>query len=211
MTDDLIETLAEYPPMQVLRAIQDMAEDDDYRLTPEGIVTAATNVADVETIAKNANQKEAGPYLTVVKGDGFPNGIYLLADTPRQAIPLATEAGDGDRNLLHEALAEHDVLTVARMQYEANEYAHEKEFWRDIPEDRDDLWVPWALALIHSEVSEALKAHRRGDMGDFGEELADISTRTGDLAEEVGVDLELEIGVKQAKNEDRPPKHGKRY
>jgi hypothetical protein len=39
----------------------------------------------------------------------MPNGVYLIADTPKTATPLATEAGDGDHGLLHEALVEHDV------------------------------------------------------------------------------------------------------
>jgi hypothetical protein len=31
-------------------------------------------------------------------------GVYLIADTPEQATPLATEDGDGDRQLLRESL-----------------------------------------------------------------------------------------------------------
>lgn len=34
------------------------------------------------------------------------NGIYMIADTPRSAIPLATEGGGGDEALLIEALEE---------------------------------------------------------------------------------------------------------
>lgn len=41
--------------------------------------------------------------------ESLPRGVYLLADTPTSATPLATEAGDGDRELLREALVEHDV------------------------------------------------------------------------------------------------------
>lgn len=34
------------------------------------------------------------------------NGIYLIADTPRTAIPLATEGENDDEKLLFEALEE---------------------------------------------------------------------------------------------------------
>jgi hypothetical protein len=42
----------------------------------------------------------------------LPNGLYLIADTPPTAHPLAVEDGSGDRELLREALAEHDVDVV---------------------------------------------------------------------------------------------------
>lgn len=41
--------------------------------------------------------------------DGWPRGLYLLADTPLTAHPLAVEDGSGDRNLLAEVLAEHGI------------------------------------------------------------------------------------------------------
>lgn len=42
----------------------------------------------------------------------FPRGVYLLADTPTAAHPLATEADDGDHGLLREALAEEGFVVV---------------------------------------------------------------------------------------------------
>lgn len=36
----------------------------------------------------------------------FPNGVYLIADNPRAAMPLAVEDGSGDRELLRETLSE---------------------------------------------------------------------------------------------------------
>lgn len=48
---------------------------------------------------------------------GWKNGIYLVADTPKTAIPLATESGGGDKPLLIEALKEnltHDELANLR-------------------------------------------------------------------------------------------------
>jgi NTP pyrophosphatase (non-canonical NTP hydrolase) len=42
--------------------------------------------------------------------------------------------------------------------------------------------IPAVLALIHSEVSEALEAFRKDDPDNFMEELADIQIRLLDLA-----------------------------
>lgn len=67
--------------------------------------------------------------------------------------------------------------------------------------------TPIALALIHSEVTEALEADRR-EQENFGEELADIVIRVADLAGEEGIDLEREVEEKMAKNADRPELHG---
>ena len=73
------------------------------------------------------------------------------------------------------------------------------------------------LALIHSEVSEALEALRIGDDENFIEELADILIRTFDLAGSIGVEnIGDIIANKHAYNVvDRPitqgNKHGKRF
>jgi NTP pyrophosphatase (non-canonical NTP hydrolase) len=93
------------------------------------------------------------------------------------------------------------------------------------------------LALIHSEVSEALEADRKdhyfqGDIqsilnekedetfkeafnkqvkSSFEDELADIMIRVMDLAAYKGVDLESHILVKMRYNALREYKHGKKY
>lgn len=84
--------------------------------------------------------------------------------------------------------------------------------------------VPEMLALIHSEISEALEAYRNGQMhtfwaetdGSYGPkkpdglpiELADAVIRIADLCGYLGIDLEEAIRVKGAFNETRPLKHG---
>lgn len=110
--------------------------------------------------------------------------------------------------------------------------AEKNGFW----EDGDDLrTVPVKLALITSEVSEALEAHRKkydcpedgcvGDYyceyqfelmtpeqhADFGEELADIIIRTLDLAYGLNVSIGQVVQDKVEKNRDRPFKHNKKY
>jgi NTP pyrophosphatase (non-canonical NTP hydrolase) len=93
------------------------------------------------------------------------------------------------------------------------------------------------LALVHSEVSEALECDRKGKYAEFGtyrankqatdpsfkrefelsvkdtfeDELADIVIRVMDLAAFKGVDLEAHIKAKMRYNSLREYKHGKKY
>ena len=71
--------------------------------------------------------------------------------------------------------------------------------------------IPKKLALVHSEVSEALEADRTSDWQNFEEELADILIRVLDLTGNFDIDIETAIQQKMLKNESRPHKHGKRY
>lgn len=74
--------------------------------------------------------------------------------------------------------------------------------------DKNPLYVPTALALIGSEVSEALEAHRKQEHDKLPNELADIVIRTMDLAESLKIDLATEIVNKHEFNKTRPHKHG---
>ena len=93
------------------------------------------------------------------------------------------------------------------------------------------------LALIHSEVSEALEADRKDNYAEFGtyrcnkqgtdpsfkrefedsvkntfeDELADIIIRVMDLAAYKGINLEEHIKAKMRYNSLREHKHGKKY
>jgi len=68
--------------------------------------------------------------------------------------------------------------------------------------------VPELLALIHSEVSEALEAYRKNDKANFAEELADIVIRVFDAAEGLGISIEDEIIKKHKININRSYRHG---
>ena len=79
------------------------------------------------------------------------------------------------------------------------------------------------LGLITAEVAEAMEEYRNTKPGDdlkmyrvsadgkltgFGSELADIIIRTWDLAESLGIDLDVQIHQKMAFNLTRSQRHG---
>lgn len=85
--------------------------------------------------------------------------------------------------------------------------------WNDIIPgdftDKDEPYrIPTKLALIHSEVSEALEAFRKGDKANFGEELADVLIRLVHLAGMLDIDLASAAMDKVEVNAKRPYKHG---
>ena len=75
------------------------------------------------------------------------------------------------------------------------------------------------LALVHSELSEALeglRAHDRDDdhlpgLKNVAVELADAVIRIMDLAKGCGYDVASAIVLKHAYNQTRSPKHGKAF
>ncbi len=77
------------------------------------------------------------------------------------------------------------------------------------PEQWADTYkVPAILALVHSEVSEALEAFRKDDKENFAEELADVVIRVLDCATGLKIDLDKEISKKLEKNRARSYRHG---
>lgn len=75
--------------------------------------------------------------------------------------------------------------------------------WHDEPREMGTI-----LALIHSEVSEALEADRKGNHDNFAEELADVCIRVFDLCGSLNIDLEKAIKGKMEYNKTRTYKHG---
>ena len=68
--------------------------------------------------------------------------------------------------------------------------------------------VPAVLALIHSEVSEALEAFRANDMQGFGKEMADTLMRVLDVVPPFCEDFDDAVHSKMATNRERGWRHG---
>lgn len=79
-----------------------------------------------------------------------------------------------------------------------------------------DAFIAQKLALIMSEVGEALEAMRKnrygiGQKDTFEDELADAVIRIADLCGEMNIDLDAQIAWKMAYNSQREAKHGKEF
>lgn len=111
-------------------------------------------------------------------------------------------------------VTDREPVDFAQTQKEAYANSVSKKFWEAPPN------IPEKLALIHSEISEALEEYRdghdlkktylkNGKPEGFGVELADAVIRIMDLAENQSIDLATLIRIKMRYNATRPEKHGK--
>ena len=93
-------------------------------------------------------------------------------------------------------------MTILEIQKRAYEISKAKGWYENT------INIPEKLALIHSEVSEALDAYRNYEDEHLGEELADIVIRTLDLASYLGINMQDQILAKMERNEKREFRHG---
>ena len=99
-------------------------------------------------------------------------------------------------------------MSLNGLQDECHEIAKSKGFW---DEERNDAEM---IALMHSELSEALEAMRDGNWSErhgVAEELADCVIRILDFCGGRNIDLQAEILKKVEKNRVRPYKHGRQF
>lgn len=104
-------------------------------------------------------------------------------------------------------------MTINDFVAEVHTTAVEHGWW-----EGDTFNVPEKLALIHSEISEALEHYRNeekeiffgpdGKPDGFAIELADAVIRIMDLCGKMGIDLEGAIKLKHEFNKERPYRHG---
>jgi NTP pyrophosphatase (non-canonical NTP hydrolase) len=111
----------------------------------------------------------------------------------------------------------------AEFQEHAHEMSREKGWWPGIDSGRDPVkvaleCVPEKVALMHSELSEALECYRASEpfmhYGPDGKpegmaaEFADTLIRIMDLCGALGINLELAMREKMRYNAMRPYRHG---
>lgn len=139
--------------------------------------------------------------------DSFSEFAY--EDAQRRAARAAPASVDA------KAAGSAYVVNINELVQAAHENAVAHGWWTELDTQPN---IPEKLALIHSEISEALEEYRSNRManwtGDHGKpegfavELADAVIRIADLCGYLKIDLAKAIGLKHEYNRGRPYRHG---
>lgn len=103
-------------------------------------------------------------------------------------------------------------IDINDLCHRAYQTALSKGFWHmayalSTEDERTKLLAK--MALVTSEIGEAVEALRTERYGNIEEELADICIRVFDIAGYLRLSLHQAILAKMDSNEGRPPMHGK--
>lgn len=131
-----------------------------------------------------------------MKKEDFPDLVELVIKDLPEEEPMAGE---------NEAAVDYYYPNLDELADKIVNWRRRKGF------ETNENNIPEKIALIHSELSEALEAHRSKNMGEFYEELADVLIRLLDLAGSLHVEISVVLSAKMQKNEQRPRKHDKEY
>lgn len=117
--------------------------------------------------------------------------------------------------------------TLNKFCLDANEITRKKGFWDSMDnaclqldgealQDTKDAFIVQKIALVGTEISEAIEAIRKQSYGleqkdTFEDEIADTFIRLADLCGELGIDIEKQIKWKLEHNKSREYKHGKSF
>jgi len=101
-------------------------------------------------------------------------------------------------------------LTIQYLVKRCKRTANEHGWFVTWKKNLEAITVLEALALIHSELSEALEEYRDDNKENFGKEIAGCLIRIFHLIGELDIDIEKYLRSEMNRNDTRPYRHGRK-